>query len=279
MTPVTVRLAAVSAVVLPASLLLGCGGGDPSSVAGEPGRSAAVPQRPVGFTGQPAATAEELFAELDAAIGAETSVHQENGNLNPPPPAILDQEFGAAGTDLRHYVDLGPTDEDLAGMSPEDAAEFEGDGLVFVIHRVDGVLYAEGSDPVPMADAARAVGGPLLATLQSDVRTDVARMAALARDLAFVGEEQVGGALTRHYRLVLDLDPERQPNPAIVPTAVSGPKPADLWIDTGGLPVRIDIEYGQPLGDIPGTGVSRTDYSRWSAPLEYDVDHLDWTVD
>ncbi|WP_408895625.1 hypothetical protein ACJ5H2_11990 [Nocardioides sp. R1-1] len=46
------------------------------------------------------------------------------------------------------------------------------------------------------------------------MRTDVSRMAAVASAVEFVGEEELRGMLTRHYRVVLDLAPARQPNPA-----------------------------------------------------------------
>lgn len=271
-------MAALRAVLAVAVLLALSGCGDTASDGSGIGDDAgATPhEAPAAFAGAPHGSVSELFTAVDAAIGAETSVHQENGNLNPPPPAILDQEYGAAGSDLHHYVDLGPTAEDLAEMSADEAAEYASAGLVFLVYRVDGVLYAEDAPPLPLEEAEDKVGGALLATLQSDVRTDFRRLADVASDLTYVGEENVGGFVTRHYRFTVDLDPGQQVNPAIVPSAVAGSKPVELWVGTDDLPVRIDIAYGKVLGDIPGTGVSRTDYSRWSAPIELDADNLDW---
>lgn len=274
------RIAFVSLATILSAGLAGCGE--------EPDRAAApstaadttpVHQAPADFTGPPAASVEELFAGLDAAIAAETSVHQEWGNLNPPPPAILDQEYGAAGTDLHHYVDLGPSEEDRAEMSAEDLAALEASPLVFEFCRSDGMVHGGAGGEVRSLPEEEVdedtVGETVLATLRSDVRSDLARMAEAASGFAFVGEEEVGDVTTRHYRVVLDLDPQRASNPSTVPYLQSGRMPADVWVGTDGLPVRIDIDYASGEMGVPGTGVSRTDYSRWSVPVECDADDVD----
>lgn len=252
--------------------------GRPSSPSKAP-TTAPAHQAPDDFVGPPASSVEELFASLDEAIGAEKSVHQEWGNLNPPPPAILDQEYGSGGTDLLHFVDLGPSDEDRAEMSEEDLAALEASPLAFEFCRSDGMVHGGVGGEVRSLQEEEAdedtVGETVLATLRSDVRSDVARMAEAASDFAFVGEEEVAGVTTRHYRVVLDLDPQRAANPSTVPYLQSGRMPTDLWVGTDGLPVRVDIDYASGEMGVPGTGVSRTEYSRWSAPVECDADDID----
>lgn len=265
-------------------LLPGCGAGSPSD--GEEERPAttggpapASDRVPADFEESPYQAVDELFRALDTAIAAETSVRQESGNLNPPPPAVLDQEYGAS-TDLRLVIDMRPTAADIADMPADEASKLTDDnsGLVFVVYRVDDVLHAEGAEPLAMSEADGQVGGQMLHTLRSDVRTDFQRLGAAASGLDYLGEEDVLGLRTRHYRFSVGVDPEAGPNPAILPDEVSGTMPADLWIGTDGLPVRLDITYREPLAGVPGTGVSRTEYSRWSVPLDFDADHLDWDV-
>jgi len=99
-------------------------------------------------------------------------------------------------------------------------------------------------------------------------------MAMPAGDFSYVGEEDVAGVTSQHCRVTLTLAPGA--NPALVPVQVKGPKPTDLWIAASGLPVRVDVKYSEPLSDAPGSGISRTDYSAWSRPLNLDPQHLDW---
>lgn len=271
------------AVVACCILLPGCGAGSPSDGEERPaatgGAESASDGVPADFDGAPYRAVDELFQALDTAIAAETSVRQESGNLNPPPPAVLDQEYGAS-TDLRLVIDMRPTEADIADMPADEASKLadEDSGLVFVVYRVDDVLHAEGAEPLPMAEADGQVGGQMLHTLRSDVRTDFQRLGTAATDLSYVGEEDVLRLRTRHYRFSVGVDPKARPNPAILPDEVSGPMPVDLWIGTDGLPVRLDITYREPLAGVPGTGVSRTEYSRWSVPLDFDADDLDWDV-
>lgn len=271
------------AVVACCILLPGCGAGSPSDGEGRPattdGSESASDSVPADFDGPPYRAVDELFQALDTAIAAETSVRQESGNLNPPPPAVLDQEYGAS-TDLRLVIDMRPTEADIADLPADEASKLadEDSGLVFVVYRVDDVLHAEGAEPLPMAEADGQVGGQMLHTLRSDVRTDFQRLGIAATDLSYVGEEDVLRLRTRHYRFSVGVDPKARPNPAILPDEVSGPMPVDLWIGTDGLPVRLDITYREPLAGVPGTGVSRTEYSRWSVPLDFDADDLDWDV-
>lgn len=271
------------AVVACCILLPGCGAGSPSDGEGRSattgGSESASDSVPADFDGPPYRAVDELFQALDTAIAAETSVRQESGNLNPPPPAVLDQEYGAS-TDLRLVIDMRPTEADIADMPADEASKLadEDSGLVFVVYRVDDVLHAEGAEPLAMSEADGQVGGQMLHTLRSDVRTDFQRLGAAASGLDYLGEEDVLGLRTRHYRFSVGVDPEARPNPAILPDEVSGPMPVDLWIGTDGLPVRLDITYREPLAGVPGTGVSRTEYSRWSVPLDFDADDLDWDV-
>ncbi|HSV39549.1 MAG TPA: hypothetical protein VLI04_12400 [Nocardioidaceae bacterium] len=217
--------------------------------------SASTSQSPSVAT-EPARSAEALFASIDAAVARETSVRQEMGNQNPPAGLVVRQEYGAGRDEAAFILDIG-----------HDTDPFQ-------VYRVDGLLYAKGQAPKPMSDIEPDDSASLAATLYSDVRQDFQRMARQAGDFIYVGEENIGSVATSHYRVTLTLAPGS--NPAILPSQIKGPKPADLWIDTSGLPVRVDVRYSEPFGDIPGTGVSRTDYSAWSEPLNLDPENLDW---
>lgn len=226
------------------------GSSSPSST-----ESATASQSP-SVVAEPATSAKELFVTIDAAVAKEASVRQEMGNLNPPAPLVLEQEYGDGRDELAFTMDLGPHTDKIQ------------------IYRVDGLLYFEGQDPKPTSEIVPGDTALIAVLVRSDVRQDFQRMAMLAGDFSYVGEEDVVGVKTRHYRVTLTLAPGA--NPATLPSLIKGPKPADLWIATSGLPVRVDVKYSEPLGDIPGTGVSRTDYSAWSEPLNLDPENLDW---
>ena len=167
----------------------------------------------------------------------------------------MDQEYGDNRDNLAFRADLGPQADP------------------FLIYRVDGLLYAQGQEPRPMSEIDPNDSASLAVTLYSDVRRDLQRMAVLTDDFSYVGEEDLGGVSTHHYRVTLTLAPGA--NPATVPSQAKGPRPADLWIGANGLPVRVDVKYSEPLGGLPGTGVSRTDYSAWSEPLDLDPASLE----
>ena len=204
----------------------------------------------------PATAAKDLFTIIDAAVAQETSVRQEWGNLKPPPAVVLDQEYGGDRDELALTVDLGPHTDPLR------------------IYCVDGLIYVEGQDPKPTSEIDPDDTALIADMVRSDVREDFQRMARLADDLSYVGEEDISGVTTRHYRVTLTLAPGA--NPASLPSQIKGPKPADLWIASSGLPVRVDVRYSDPLDGIPGTGVARTDYAAWSEPLDLDPKNLEW---
>lgn len=208
-----------------------------------------------GDLGTPARSARALFESLDRAIAGETSVRQEMGNRNPPAPVVLEQEYGAGRDGFSLTVDLGPGVDAIRIM------------------RVDGLVHAAGERPRPMSEVDPEETALMAVLLHSDVRQDFRRMAELSGDLTHVGEEKVRGIRTHHYRMTLTLTPGA--NPATVPTQLRGPKEADLWVAANGLPVRLEVRYAEPLEDIPGTGVSRTDYSAWSEPLHLDPQVLE----
>ena len=205
---------------------------------------------------EPATSTTELFATIDAAVAKEASVRQEMGSRNSPASTVVDQEYGEDRGNLVFRADLGPQTDP------------------FLVYRVDGLLYARGQEPKPMSEIDPNDSALLAVTLYSDVRQDFQRMAVLADNFSYVGGEDLGGVSTHHYRVTLTLAPGA--NPATVPSLAKGPRPADLWIGANGLPVRVDVKYSEPLGGIPGTGVSRTDYSAWSVPLKLDPENLDW---
>lgn len=203
-----------------------------------------------------ATSAKDLFAIIDAAIAQETSVRQEVGNLNPPPAFVLEQEYGDGRDQLALTMDFGPHTDPLQ------------------IYHVDGLIYFEGEDPKPTSEIDPDETAMIAVMVRSDVRQDFQRMATLAGDFSYVGEEDILGVTTRHYRVTLTLAPGA--NPASLGSQMKGPKPADLWIATSGLPVRVEVKYSEPLNGIPGTGVVRTDYAAWSQPLNLDPQNLDW---
>jgi hypothetical protein len=207
----------------------------------------------------PASSARQLFAALDDALAAETSVRQDIGNLNPPPTTTLVQEYGGGRDALAFVVDLGHGTEPLR------------------VYRVGGLVYVGGQAPVRMSDVGPRDTTPVAQVLHSDVREDFRRMAAAAGDLAFVGEEVVDGTSASHYRFSLRLAPGA--NPASLPALLRGPRPADLWVTSDGLPARLQVAYSAPLRGVPGTGVVRVDYSGWSEPLDLDPAQLDRTGD
>ncbi len=217
--------------------------------------SSSAPQSP-GEVAEPATSREELFAAIDAAVAKEVSVRQEMGSRNSPAGIVVDQEYGENRDNLAFRADLGPQADP------------------FLIYRVDGLIYAQGQEPRPMSEIDPNDSASLAVTLYSDVRRDLQRMAVLTDDFSYVGEEDLGGVSTHHYRVTLTLAPGA--NPATVPSQAKGPRPADLWIGANGLPVRVDVKYTETLGGIPGTGVSRTDYSAWSEPLDLDPASLEW---
>lgn len=241
-----------------------CGGGGTTESAGDPAsasagpsstESSSPPQSP-SEVAEPATSTEELFATIDAAVAKESSVRQEMGSRNSPAGTVVEQEYGDDRDNLAFRVDLGPQ------TGP------------FLVYRVDGLLYAQGQKPTPMSEIDPNDSAALAVTLYSDVRQDFQRMAVLADDFSYLGEEDLAGVSTHHYRVTLTL--ALGANPATVPSQAKGPKPADLWIGASGLPVRVDVKYSEPLGGIPGTGISRTDYSAWSEPLDLDPEHLEW---
>lgn len=247
-----VRTLAVAAVAVAG--LSSCGDGqvtsradDPASTTGSPTPSAAA---------GPATSVKDLFGTIDAAVAKETSVRQELGNLNPPPTVVLDQEYGDDRDQLALTVDLGPETDPLR------------------IYHVDGLVHIEGQDPKPASEIDPDDTAMIAVVLRSDVRQDFQRMARIAGDFSYVGEEDVRDVTTRHYRVTLTLAPGA--NPASMPSHMEGPKPADLWIAPSGLPVRVDVKYSEPLDGIPGTGVVRTEYTAWSEPLDLDPNDLEW---
>ncbi|MFC7500633.1 hypothetical protein ACOACQ_08235 [Nocardioides sp. CPCC 206347] len=197
-------------------------------------------------------SAQKLFATVDAALAQESSVRQEIGNLNPPAPTVLLQEYGTE-------------DDFILEM------DVQHDLLSFA--RANGEYFGRTSSKEPWT---KAPGPPpaddehLLAVVaHSDVREDFQRMAAMARNLEYIGDEQVAGQKVHHFHLELNL--AAMGNPAMVPALLTGPRPADLWIAPNGLPVRVDVRYSEPLANTPGTGTSRTDYSRWSEAVAPDL--------
>jgi len=114
---------------------------------------------------EPATSAKELFATIDAAVAKEASVRQEMGSLNSPAGTVVEQEYGNGREDLAFTVDLGPQTDP------------------FQIYRVDGLLYAEGQDPKPMTEIDPDDSALLAVTLYSDVHQDFQRMAMLAGDI------------------------------------------------------------------------------------------------
>lgn len=205
---------------------------------------------------EPVTSAKDLFAIIDAAVAKEASVRQEMGNLNPPAPVVLEQEYGEGRDQLALTVDLGPHTDPLR------------------IYHVDGLIYLEDQDPKPTSEIDPDDTALIAVMVRSDVRQDFQRMAKLADDFSYVGEEDTMGVTTRHYRVTLTLAPGA--NPAALPSQIKGPKPADLWIATNGLPARVEVKHSEPLNGIPGTGVSRTDYTAWSEALNLDPENLDW---
>lgn len=243
MVPVSNPLRAVALAVV-GVLAFGSCGGEVSTTAGAGGAS------PSGALTEPAVSADELFAAIDTAVAEETSVRQEMGNLNPPPAVVLEQEYGDGRDALALTVDLGPQSEPMQ------------------VYRVDGLVHVEGQEPIPASEIDPDDTALIAVVMHSDVREDFRRMAEIADALSYVGEEDVAGVATHHYRVTLTLEPGR--NPGTLPASLRGPKPADLWIGADGLPVRVEVTYSEPLNDIPGTGVSRTDYSAWSESLDLD---------
>lgn len=237
------RAIAIAAVLVAA--LASCGG-QASSHADDAASSAAGP----------AASTEDLFATIDAAVAKETSVRQQLGNLNPPPTVVLEQEYGDDRDQLALTVDLGPHTDPLRA------------------YRVDGLLYLEGQDPKPTSEIDPDETALIAVMARSDVRQDFQRMARLVDDFSYVGKENILGATTRHYRLTLTLTPGA--NPASLPSQIKGPAPADLWVAGSGLPVRLEVKHSEPIAGIAGTGVARTDYDSWSEPLNLDPTDLEW---
>lgn len=253
----------VVAVLLALVALAACGGRATSAVA-EPAQQAGdrsenttptTTEAAEAADAARAASARQLFATIDAALARETSVRQEMGNLNPPPAVVLEQEYGDGRDHLALTVDLGPRTEPLR------------------VYRVDGMVHVAGQEPRPMGDVDPDDTALLAVAMHSDVREDFRRMARIADDLDYIGEEQVAGVPTDHYRVTLTLRPGK--NPVSLPASLRGPKPADLWVAASGLPVRVEVTYSEPLNGVAGTGVSRTDYSAWSAPLDLDPAELD----
>ena len=199
--------------------------------------------QPTSVAAGPAASTRELFATIDAAVARESSVRQEQGNLNPPPPVVLEQEYGEGRDQLALTVDLGPQVDPLQ------------------IYHVEGLVYFQGEEPKPTSDIEPDETALIAVMLRSDVREDFQRMNRLADDFSYVGEEDIAGVTTHHYRMTLTLAPGA--NPASVPSQLKGPKPADLWIAATELPVLVDAKYSEPLNAIQGTGVIRTYYLAW----------------
>ena len=169
---------------------------------------------------------------------------------------MLDQEYGDGRDQLAFTMDVGH------GTDPLQA------------YHVDGLLYFEDEEPKPTSEIDPDETALIAVMLRSDVRQDFQRMARLAGDYSYVGEEDILSVTTRHYRVTLTLAPGA--NPATLPSQMKGPKPADLWIAASGLPVRVEVKHSEPLNGIPGTGVVRTDYAAWSQPLNLDPKSLTW---
>ena len=169
---------------------------------------------------------------------------------------MLEQEYGDDRDQLALTVDLGPHADPLRA------------------YRIDGLIYIAGQDPLPTSEIDPGETALIAVMARSDVRQDFQRMARLADDLSYVGEDDILGVATRHYRLTLTLKPGA--NPASLPSQIKGPKPADLWVASSGLPVRLEVKHSEPLNGISGTGVARTDYDAWSEPLNLDPTSLEW---
>lgn len=205
----------------------------------------------------PVATVDALFSAIDGALAQETSVRQDMGNLNPPPASVLRQEYGGGEDDFVY----------------EFVLEMDGRSATLGFARADGAYFMKDFEsdlwqpapggPAPDDDSAVAQ------TAHSDVREDFQRYGAMTAGLRYVGEERVAGQPAHHYTATVRLAELR--NPSTLPSRQRGSKPIDLWIAPSGLPVRVEVRYSEPLGGTPGTGVSRTDYSEWSEPVDPDL--------
>lgn len=184
----------------------------------------------------------------------------EVGNLNPPPPQTIDQDYSTREGDLEAVLEVEP------GRAP-----------TFVLRRVDGAVYLSfdggGFRRLSPQQVAEAEETGLTALLRTDVVRDLTSLFAGAVKGEFQGADASLGAGVTRYELEIDTSAwfgAQDGGMALGLKHAAYPKvvPARLWVASTGLPVRLEVRYSEPLNGIEGTGTVRVDYSRWSELVE-----------
>jgi hypothetical protein len=241
-----------AALLLAAGLLLpACGGGGDS-----------VSAAPVAEAASKTTEAGSYRMEFTMTMEAEGQSFTMRG----------DGVFGHSPARGRMTVDPGKLDELSGGMGGTDRLEFVFDGLVYYMRIPEGLTPLAGAGDkwlkIDLEKAGGETGGVDLGALQQANQNPAQLMQFLrgtSDDIEELGEEQVRGIETTHYRATVDLDAAAERTTEIgelsdemreqVRVEIERMKkqtgletlPVDVWLDEDDLVRRIRMDFTFPL--------------------------------
>jgi hypothetical protein len=179
--------------------------------------------------------------------------------------------FGYSPVRGRMTVDPGKLDELSGGAVGTDRLEFVFDGLVYYMRLPEGLTALGGGAKwlkIDLEEAGGETGGGDLGALQQANQNPTRLMQFLrgtSDDIEELGEEQVRGVETTHYRATVDLDAAAERTTEIgelseemreqVRVEIERMKkqtgletlPVDVWLDEDDLVRRIRMDFTFPL--------------------------------
>ncbi len=254
----TLAVLAVTGAVLGAGLLTGCGAS-------------------TGTAYKTSVSADSLSPA--AAVRAATTATATTGSASFRLTLTADDGTTPMTVDVSGKADLDGSSADLTATIPGDS------GPTTVKQRVvDGVVYlkVEGSDVLPATwvkldpaalpeGAGQDLGGMLGGAGSGTVTAPLDALREVA-DVEEIGDEEIDGIPTTHYRATLDpakvagaLGPLESLGGVAKPA--TGSMPVDLWVDADGHVVRVTQTID--LGAVDAGTITWTlDLREFGAPLE-----------
>jgi hypothetical protein len=239
--------------------------------------------------------AEKTLRTKGMALTMEGSV--EVPQLSEPLRFAGDGEMSTAGRVARLEVEFDDPPADALGSIDADDLRFEVVTRDLVMYmRTPLIEDAEELDnkewlKLDLRRASRQAGidlGSFGQLGQNDPAQTLRFMRAVGEEVEEVGEEEVGGVETTHYKAVIDLRRYDDSVPARDRAAAQesvrrlirlggATFPVEVWIDDQGL-VRRD-RYTQSLGPAGSEAVYQTEYHDFGRSVEIDVPDEDEAFD
>ena len=233
-------------------------------------------------TGEAAVSA--LRGAPEAAEDAGTAQFEMVIDVTPPDSSGEPVAMTAAGAvdtaaqQMSMSMDMGALFEQLGAASGESvppalggAWDFRADGDTFYVRVpfLEMVTGTEGWLSMTASDLGAAAGGLGLGGGTYDPSKVLDALRGVSDEADVVGEEEVRGVATTHYRTTIDVaraiaqapeDQRAQIEAALEqvgdPTAAD--IPVDIWLDDDGLPRRMSLSLGDAPAGVLGDGAAIT---------------------